>query len=154
MGWGVSVTLRPHLTPGKDPVSTVQEAGWASGPVWTGAENLTPTGIRFPVSQARRHKRTHTHTHTHIYIYIYIHIIDTCLKWNLGTTETNPLRKTFTVPRIQNSNTCMRRNLSVKGKVTEKILKLSAEKWSYTGGIFLEINDVKPQWLGRIHDYL
>jgi hypothetical protein len=26
----------------------VQEAGWASGPVWTGVENLDPTGIRSP----------------------------------------------------------------------------------------------------------
>jgi hypothetical protein len=32
--------------PGKDPVPTVQEAVWAPGPVWTGAENLAPTGIR------------------------------------------------------------------------------------------------------------
>jgi len=31
-GWGVSVTPRQHLTPGKDPVPIVQEAGWASGP--------------------------------------------------------------------------------------------------------------------------
>ena len=38
----MSVTLRSHLTPGKDPVPIVQEAGWASGPVWTGAENLAP----------------------------------------------------------------------------------------------------------------
>ena len=45
-GWGVSVTPRPLFTPGKDPVPTVQEAGWAPGPVWTGAENLVPTGIR------------------------------------------------------------------------------------------------------------
>jgi hypothetical protein len=41
----VSVTLQPHLIPGKDPIPIVQEAGWASGPVWTGAENLAPTGI-------------------------------------------------------------------------------------------------------------
>ena len=34
------------LPPRKDPVPIVQEAGWAPGPVWTGAENLTPTGIR------------------------------------------------------------------------------------------------------------
>ena len=33
---------RPHLTPGKDPVPIVQEAGWASGPAWTGAENPAP----------------------------------------------------------------------------------------------------------------
>jgi hypothetical protein len=45
-GWGVSVTPRPLFTPGKDPVPFVQEAGWAPGPVWTGAENLVPTGIR------------------------------------------------------------------------------------------------------------
>jgi hypothetical protein len=32
----------------------VQEAGWALGPVWTGAENLAPTGIRSPVRPARR----------------------------------------------------------------------------------------------------
>jgi len=34
------------LPPGKDPVPIVQVAGWAPGPVWTGAENLTPTGIQ------------------------------------------------------------------------------------------------------------
>jgi hypothetical protein len=36
------------LPPGKDPVPIAQEAGWAPGPVWTGAENLAPTGIRSP----------------------------------------------------------------------------------------------------------
>ena len=44
---------RPLLTPGIDLVSIVQEAEWAPGPVWTGAENLTPTGIRSPDRQAR-----------------------------------------------------------------------------------------------------
>jgi len=29
-------------TPGKEPVPTVQEAGCAPGPVWTGAEILVP----------------------------------------------------------------------------------------------------------------
>ena len=29
------------FTPGKDPVPIVQEAGWAPGPVWIGAENRT-----------------------------------------------------------------------------------------------------------------
>ena len=47
-GWGVSVTPRPLFTPGKDPVRIVQEAGWAPGPVWTGAENLAPTGVWSP----------------------------------------------------------------------------------------------------------
>ena len=52
-GWGVSVTPRPLFTPGRDPVPIVQEAGWAPGPVWTGAENLAPTEIRSPGRPAR-----------------------------------------------------------------------------------------------------
>jgi hypothetical protein len=36
------------LHPGKYPVPIVQEAGGAPGLVWTGAENLAPTGFRFP----------------------------------------------------------------------------------------------------------
>jgi len=38
-GWVVSSTLRPHFTPGKDPVPILQEAGWAPGPVWTGGKS-------------------------------------------------------------------------------------------------------------------
>jgi len=52
-GWGVSVTPWPLFTSGKYPVPIVQEAGWAPGPVWTGAENLAPTGIRSPDRPAR-----------------------------------------------------------------------------------------------------
>ena len=37
----------------RDPVPIVYEAGWAPGPVWTGAENLALTGIRFPDRPAR-----------------------------------------------------------------------------------------------------
>jgi hypothetical protein len=45
-GWSTS---RPgRLYPREIPVPIVQEAGWAPGPVWTGAENLTLTGIRSP----------------------------------------------------------------------------------------------------------
>ena len=40
--------------PRGDPVPNVQEAGWASGPVWTGAVKLAPTGIRSPDRPARR----------------------------------------------------------------------------------------------------
>jgi hypothetical protein len=41
------------LYPKKDPVPILQEAGWVPGPVWTGAENLTPTGIGSPNRPAR-----------------------------------------------------------------------------------------------------
>ena len=41
------------LQPGKEPVPIVQEAEWAPGPVWTGTENLAPTGIRSPDRPSR-----------------------------------------------------------------------------------------------------
>ena len=48
MGVGGQRHIPAAFTPGKDAVPIVQEAGWAPGPVWTGAENLAPTGIRSP----------------------------------------------------------------------------------------------------------
>ena len=42
-----------RLYPGKEPIPIVQEAGWASVPVWIGAENLAPTGVRSPDLPAR-----------------------------------------------------------------------------------------------------
>jgi hypothetical protein len=47
-GGRVSVTPRPLLISGKDPVPIVQEAGWAPGPVLAGAENLASARIRSP----------------------------------------------------------------------------------------------------------
>ena len=32
----------------RDPVPTIQEAGWVPGPLWTGAENVAPTRIGSP----------------------------------------------------------------------------------------------------------
>jgi len=53
MGVGGQRQAPAAFTPGKDPVPIIQEAGWAPGPVWTGAENLVPTGIRSPDRPAR-----------------------------------------------------------------------------------------------------
>jgi len=52
---GEGLASRPDrsLPPGKDPVPIVQEAVWVTGPVWTSAENLVPTGIRSPDRPAR-----------------------------------------------------------------------------------------------------
>ena len=51
---GEGSASRPgRFYPGKDPVPVVQEAGWASGPVLTGAENLAPAGVRSPDLPAR-----------------------------------------------------------------------------------------------------
>jgi hypothetical protein len=52
-GGGWSAPRPGRFTPGKDPVPIVQEAGWASGLVWTCAKNLAPTGIRSPDRPAR-----------------------------------------------------------------------------------------------------
>jgi hypothetical protein len=48
MGVGGQGHALAAFTPGKDPVPIVQEAGCAPGPLWIGAENLAPTGIRSP----------------------------------------------------------------------------------------------------------
>ena len=45
--WG-SVPCPGRLTPGKDPVPIVREAGCIPGPVWTGEENLAPIGFLSP----------------------------------------------------------------------------------------------------------
>jgi hypothetical protein len=42
MGVGGQRHFPAAFTPGKDPVPILQEAGWAQGPVWIGAENLAP----------------------------------------------------------------------------------------------------------------
>jgi hypothetical protein len=50
-GWSTPRTGR--FTPGKDQVPTAQEAGWAPGLVWTGADNIAPNGIRSLYRAAR-----------------------------------------------------------------------------------------------------
>jgi len=45
-GGGWSTPCPSHFTLREDPVPIVEEAGWAPGPVWTSAENLTTTTTR------------------------------------------------------------------------------------------------------------
>jgi len=46
-GKGFLSAPRPgRFTPDKSPVPIVQEAGWASGPVWMDTENLATSGFR------------------------------------------------------------------------------------------------------------
>ena len=52
-GGGWLTARRGRLTTSKETRYTVEEAGWAPGSVWTGAENLTPTGVRSPDRLAR-----------------------------------------------------------------------------------------------------
>ena len=45
-GWGVNSTPRPLYPRQRAPEPIIQEAGWNPGPVYTGAENIAPAGIR------------------------------------------------------------------------------------------------------------
>jgi len=52
-GGGCSTPSPGYFTPReRDPVPLVQEAGWAPGPVWTGAENLAPYGKQLKTSRS------------------------------------------------------------------------------------------------------
>ena len=53
MGVGGQRHAQAALFPGKGPVPVVLEPGWAPGLIWTGAENLSSTGIRSPDRPAR-----------------------------------------------------------------------------------------------------
>jgi len=49
LGGGEGSASRPgRFTPRKDSEPIVQEAGWASGPAWTGAENLAAYRVSIP----------------------------------------------------------------------------------------------------------
>jgi len=53
--WMVKDTHQPRYTQERDPVPIVQEAGWFSGPIWTGMEkrkSLNPTGVQTPNNPA------------------------------------------------------------------------------------------------------
>ena len=65
-GWGVSSTPRPQFSPGKDPVSILQEAGWTPGTVWTG-EKSRPHRDSIPDRPARSQSPYGLSYPTHIY---------------------------------------------------------------------------------------
>ena len=96
-GWVVSSTPRPHFTPGKDPVSILQEAGWAPGPVWTGGKSR-PTGIRSRTVQPVAQSLYRLSYRAHIFSVISRWIL---LEWEMfltkyvGTTETHKLCSIF-----------------------------------------------------------
>jgi hypothetical protein len=80
------LTSRPgRFTPReKDLVPIVQEAGWAPGPVWAAAENLSPPGfdlwtfqpvtsLRYPSSIGTESGRTHKYE---VFVTFHFHIIN------------------------------------------------------------------------------
>jgi hypothetical protein len=65
----VSSTPRPHFKPGKDPVSIVQEAGWAPGPVWLGGKSR-PHRDSIPDRPARSQSLYRLSYPVHLYLYL------------------------------------------------------------------------------------
>jgi len=55
-GWVFKATFRPLYSREGNPVPVVHEAGWAPGPVWTGAENVAAKGIRSPDRPVDKHQ--------------------------------------------------------------------------------------------------
>jgi hypothetical protein len=74
----VNSTPRPLYPRERCPVPTVQEGGgWAPGTIWTGTENLYPTGIRSPARPARSellYRKSYPSPPGLIYTYIYVTI--------------------------------------------------------------------------------
>ena len=77
-GLVVSSTARPHFTPGKEPVPTVQEAVWAPRPGGKSCPHQDSIRILQPVVSRNTDWATrpiYIYIHTHIYmgrVYIYI----------------------------------------------------------------------------------
>ena len=78
-GGGVlSSTPRPHFTPGKDPVSILQEAEWAPGPVWTGGKSR-PHQNSIPDRPARSQSLFRLSYTAHIYLRVIKNFIDSSI---------------------------------------------------------------------------
>ena len=117
--WGISVTPRSFFTPGKVPVLIAQEAGWAPGTVWTGAENLDLTGIRSPDGPARSQS---------LYWLSYpAHSPEVRLNKFLNRTEFQTLSPEWTITLNDGVNTWV-----------------SFNKYGFTNGLMIRNN--KPKW--------
>jgi len=101
--WVVSSTLRPHFTPGKDPVPILQEAGWARGPVWRGGKSR-PHRDSIPDPPARNSVAIPTELHDpHVSLYLsiipYIMHNKTCTTNNKKEIIKNAIQKVRLVCR-------------------------------------------------------
>jgi len=65
----VTATPRPLYTQDRDPLPVVQEAGLASGSVWTGTKNLSPAALRTSDRPAPSKSLYHLHCRGNVIIY-------------------------------------------------------------------------------------
>ena len=104
MGGGCSRPRPGHFSPGKEPVPILEEAGWAPGPVWTGAENLAHIGIRSPDLPARseslfrlRHPGPRYYYYYYYYYYLFITFMQCIYNY---IPETNHVSRVYSVVAI------------------------------------------------------
>jgi len=80
MEWVVNATPRPLYPRERPGTHCIGGPGWTPGPVWRGAENLAPAGIRFPDRPARSESLYRESYRGPQYSYY----METCLKGFVG----------------------------------------------------------------------
>ena len=101
-GW--SMPRPDRFTPGKDSVPIVEEGGCAPGPVWKGAENLAPTGIRSPDHSSRSELLKRLHYPTHVDITVFFENLSTKLKFLSHLTRTRQEQRVLSWRLMQTNN--------------------------------------------------
>jgi len=100
-GWVISSTPRPHFTPGKDPVSILQEDDWAPGSLWTGGKSrphrdsipdrparsqslyrLSYIRVSNKIKKKRQRQKLITEVHICLSPVILLNIIKMCILYN------------------------------------------------------------------------
>ena len=83
----INATPRPLYPRERDPVPIVQEAGWAAGPIWTGAENAPPPGFdpRSAKLVASRYTDYAIPANTFVYVCVYIYTYTYIVKMKTKT---------------------------------------------------------------------
>jgi len=125
---------RPLFTPEKDLVPIVQEAGWAPGPVWTGAENLAPTRIRYldhPACNQSLYRLSHP---AHITVYNFWIMMKWCYCQNclkvLVSFISLHVHHVFITDSRKEENMALGLNIMLKTKSTH--LKDKKLGWTHT----------------------
>ena len=137
-GWVVSSTPRPHFTPGKDPVPIVQEAGWASGPVWF--MDMVGKIISFHA----KHFSKLFKCALYIYIYIYMCVcvcVCVCIYLYLYTY----ISLTFKNKPLWPSDWFFRRSICTYGGITKRVLSFcirSSNEIQFSESLFRRVRNI------------
>jgi len=106
-GWVVSITPWPNFTPVKEPVSLLQEAGWASGPVWTSGKSRSQTVQ--PVASCRMSTGSFPGVKSGWVVTLNPHPL---LVPSSRKSRAIPLLSLWAVPPVQSLSACTRMNFT------------------------------------------